>query len=493
MIEKAPSASALCESMRSLGYSLGAAVADLIDNSIAADAKNVWLALTETAPEVGRRLYLLDDGHGMTGTKLEDAMRLGSRSPVEPRAAGDLGRFGLGLKTASFSQCRCVTVATRRKGLPTSTLRWDLDHVRKYDRWELLEGPEPGVETDVAALERMNGSGTIVIWSRLDRLASTSAEAMGMLRRHLSLTFHRMIETDSLRIHTTMDGGLDVCSRVPATDPFLRRNTATRPSPQERIDNGCTIRGYVLPHPDRCTTEELEEGELGTTWRDRQGCYVYRNRRLLVAGGWLGLDRRWRKDVETQLARVEIEFDNTWDERWKLDVMKSRASPPEELRERLRELARKQREGSINVFMHRRRPVRSLGGPRDQGEHLPLWISEPSTAGRSFRVSRTHPVIRALCDSSPVAGAALDLIEDGIPEAAIWHEFGRRIGDEGRQGGWIRDTARMKSDLLSYVMHETAQGKTVEDITKVVRAMEPYDEAPEIVDAVFAELGLMKR
>lgn len=486
-----PSAAAMCESMRSLGYTPGAAVADLIDNSIAASAKNVWISVAETRSSSGRRLAILDDGQGMTAEGLLAAMRPGSRSPREPRDLRDLGRFGLGLKTASFSQCRCLTVATRTAGGTLNVLRWDLDHVKKTDKWELLEGPDPDVKLDLELLERLSGAGTLVLWSSIDRLSPNGAEVITDLRQHLALTFHQLLEEGDLRLYTSMDNRHQNPNPVAPVDPFMRSNKATRPSPEQRIDQGCTLRGYLLPHRDRCTEMEWEAGALGTTWRDRQGCYVYRNRRMLVAGSWLDLDRRWKKDPDTQLARVKIDFDNAWDERWKLDVMKSRASPPRELRGRLRDLAQRTREDSTRVFAYRhRRPERVAASPQAEDiQHISLWKIESGGAGNRFRISEQHPAVRRLLESSPLGRPVIRLIEDALPMSTIWYEFNARIGTAAEMRAEVRDLAQARLGLVSYVEYECANGRSLAEIIAGVRRMEPYDDLQELVDSVAAELG----
>src|SRR5579872_5411751 len=119
----APDASAMIESLRAFGYDLPTAIADLIDNSISAGAKNVWLNFRWNGPD--SFISVADDGCGMSRTTLINAMRAGSRSPLDPRTPADLGRFGLGLKTASFSQCRRLTVASKEKKNSTCIRRWD--------------------------------------------------------------------------------------------------------------------------------------------------------------------------------------------------------------------------------------------------------------------------------------------------------------------------------------------------------------------------------
>lgn len=188
-----PSASSLSESLRGLGYSLGDAVADIIDNSIAAEASIVWISYS---PSVGRDAWLSirDNGFGMNEAELLQAMKLGSISPALKRSVKDLGRFGLGLKTASFSQCRRLTVCSRKNG-EMHAYAWDLDELAKSDGWNLLRVNDP--EKDFRFAELMDqDSGTVVLWEKIDRsfgsLESSEAEmrknrldALSRLEKHL--------------------------------------------------------------------------------------------------------------------------------------------------------------------------------------------------------------------------------------------------------------------------------------------------------------------
>lgn len=168
-IELPPYAPTLIESTRAIGYSLEAAVADIIDNSIAASAKNVDIFFF---PVDGAYIAILDNGNGMGTEELNAAMQYGSKNPIDARDAKDLGRFGLGLKTASLSQCRCLTVVAKQ-GDRIEGRQWDIDHVAETGSWSLivLEAGEldsiPNID-DLRAYE----SGTLVVWQKLDRIKS---------------------------------------------------------------------------------------------------------------------------------------------------------------------------------------------------------------------------------------------------------------------------------------------------------------------------------
>lgn len=169
----------MVEALRGLGYNVQTALADIIDNSIAAGATEVRLKF-DWANEASL-ISCLDNGRGMTESELDRAMRLGERNPLEERTSADLGRFGMGLKTASFSQCRRLTVATTTaEGV--HCLRWDLDFLAGSadDGWHLLEGPHPGSEAHMSMLSKYS-SGTFVLWELLDRIVTKGSTVKDFL------------------------------------------------------------------------------------------------------------------------------------------------------------------------------------------------------------------------------------------------------------------------------------------------------------------------
>ncbi|MDO8587917.1 MAG: ATP-binding protein, partial [Armatimonadota bacterium] len=231
----APRASMLIESMRDIGYSLETAMADVVDNSITARAATIQLFADIGDSEV--RIGIVDDGEGMTQQELLQAMRPGSRSPLEDRTPSDLGRFGLGLKIASFSQCRRLTVVTRHGGA-TSAAIWDLEYVAEKDDW-LVQIPDD--VTTIPWVDHLGERGTLVVWERLDRLieqASSESARTHCIRRideareHLELVFHRFIsgEPGLKKIRILLND-----RPLEPFDPFHSDHPATISGPIEQI------------------------------------------------------------------------------------------------------------------------------------------------------------------------------------------------------------------------------------------------------------------
>jgi len=416
-----PRASALVEALRGLGYSAATALADVIDNSIAAGASTVDVSFVWMKQD--SYVLIVDNGSGMNAAALDSAMRLGEKSPLDVRAADDLGRFGLGLKTASFSQARRLTVASRQEGV-TSILRWDLDRLLSdpHGRWLMLEGPDPQSSGRLPALDA--AAGTAVLWENLDRIISVGhseqvlLDVIDRVERHLAMVFHRYLE--QRRLLLTING-----RKVIPWDPFLSSRTDTWRSGHDSFRvNGYRIgvEGFVLPHRDRLDPKTWENAGGPDGWTAQQGFYIYRNERLLVAGSWLGLGRgrSWTKDEPYRLARIKVDLPNSADADWKIDIRKSTARPPVEARHRLTALAEDVRERARRVFAFR-------GKPRAAGQRTPLvqaWKTHHLKDGIHYRVDRDHPAISAVLNEAgnlaPAITAMLQVIEQTVPVQQIW-------------------------------------------------------------------------
>ncbi|MCW1777262.1 ATP-binding protein [Pantoea ananatis] len=220
-----PRAMAMLESLRGLGYSAGAALADIIDNSISAGATEVRLDFAWEGAQ--SRITILDDGRGMSDAELESAMRLGDKNPLDARSAQDLGRFGMGLKTASFSQCRRLTVATV-KGGAMSCLRWDLDELAADPDggWLLFEGPAKGSKPFISSLKGRR-AGTLVLWETLDRIVTTGYtsedfhDLIDAIESHLAMVFHRLLQGSRPKLRLLING-----RAVAPWDPFMSGHPA---------------------------------------------------------------------------------------------------------------------------------------------------------------------------------------------------------------------------------------------------------------------------
>lgn len=484
-----PKAAAMIESLRGLGYSTATALADVIDNSLAAHADRVMLEFFWDGQ--ASRIAVLDNGTGMNDNELEKAMRLGERSPLDERSPGDLGRFGMGLKTASFSQCRQLTVASRQQDT-RACLRWDLDALAENngDGWYLLEGPAKESEAFLAPLESQT-SGTLVLWERLDRIVTPGFSAQDYLdlidrvERHLSMVFHRFLSGPDPSLRLTING-----RDVDPWDPFLVRHPATWSSPIERINaegGPVAVQCHVLPHRDRLKPSEHELAAGPDGWTAQQGFYIYRNRRLLVSGSWLGLGRgrSWTKEEAHRLARIRLDIPNTSDTAWNIDIRKSTARPPVAIRERLTRLAEDTRERARRVFTHRgRQVITSLGGaPLAQA-----WQTEHFSGGVRYRINPEHPAVGAVLDAAgplePLIKSMLRVLEETIPVQRIWLDTTE--ARETPRTGFDSEPPIAVQSVLEVVYANMIQRKGLSSAFARQRllATEPFNQYPDLVMAL---------
>ncbi len=423
-----PAPSCILESLRGLGYTLSTALADLIDNSIAAAATLVDVEIHSEGGE--RWISLTDDGHGMDDAGLEAAMRLGARDPRAERAANDLGRFGLGLKTASFSQGRRLTVASKRFGGAVSCLRWDLDLLQDGDgeAWTVFEGAAAGSESRIEQLASMS-SGTVVLIEKLDRLVGDQHQTEDLLRQvdeveaHLAMVFHRLLVPGRAGLRITLNG-----RTVKGWDPFLLGHPGKAlESPEYSLIGGSPVRAqlHVLPHRDLLTEREFADAAGPSGWIQQQGIYVYRNKRLLVAGGWLGLGdggRTWTRDEPHRLARIRLDILNSEDVDWKIDVRKSTATPPSRLRRQLIRLVGEARTEARRAFAGRGVPLRNE--TRDEQRLPDTWSTVRTASGTSYKVAREHALVASILDRAgplkPDLLALFRVLEETLPVQRIW-------------------------------------------------------------------------
>lgn len=399
-----PYAPTLMESTRAIGYSIEAAIADIIDNSVAAGASKINI---DFFPIGEAYISILDDGCGMSESRLTVAMQYGSKDPLDHRDENDLGRYGLGMKTASLSQCRVLTVISKKDGMLCGA-QWNLSHVKKAKSWSLilLDADElrkfPGYEK----LDSSN-SGTLVIWQDLDKFAigeNDIAEAftrkMSLIREHLSLVFHRYLsgEPGLKKLDIRMNG-----LSITPQDPFLIKKSTQLMDEETIVVRGdkVKVRPYILPHVSKLTQKELKELGGKDGLRKQQGFYVYRNKRLLVWGTWF---RLMRQGDLSKLARVQVDIPNSLDDLWTLDIKKSTATPPEDVKQNLAVVIGKISEGSKRTWTYR-------GKKETQDDVIHMWNRMVSRDGAIFyEVNPDYPMIDSLVQEYPGIQSKLDIL-----------------------------------------------------------------------------------
>lgn len=343
-----PNASRLIYGLRDTGYNVRTAAADIIDNSIAAGANliNIRIDLLHDGRKV---VYFGDDGHGMDQTEVWNAMRYGADRRPDAKS---LGKFGLGLKTASSSVCKRYTVLSRRsEDAKLAKLTWDLEHVEKRNVWEMLA--EPVTSDQEEMFEELCGpSGTLVIWENCDRLLSKEytpgakekaavnrlAEA---LTKHIALVFHRFLDEDDERernVEIRVNGEV-----VKPWNPFYPTKSEQVLSPNKQkltvemfdgTEETARMKAWILPHRSEMTKEE--EAEFARISNRAQGFYVYREGRLIQDGGWMEVFGS--PEPHYSLLRIEFDFGHELDEAFRIDVKKSRILFHPDLEDGLRKI-----------------------------------------------------------------------------------------------------------------------------------------------------------
>ena len=477
-----PYAPTLIESTRAIGYSLEAAVADIIDNSIAANAVNVDIYFF---PVDGAYIAILDNGSGMNEKEINIAMQYGSKNPTEERDKKDLGRFGLGLKTASLSQCRCLTVISKQ-GERLEGRQWDIDHVIEVGDWSLiiLDEEEINEFPQVEELKKYE-SGTLVIWQKLDRLKAgeinfelSLGRKIDRVRDHLSLVYHRYLmgESGITKLKLFING-----EKVKAIDPFLINKSVQAMDDETLIIQGhkILVRPYILPHISKLTSDEIKMLGGKDGLRKQQGFYVYRNKRLLVWGTWF---RMMRQGDLSKLARIRVDIPNTLDDLWTLDIKKSSALPPAEVRKNL--------EIIINQIAERSKRTWTFRGKKEVNDtETHIWNRmKNKQGGYYYEINREHPFIQQLIKVDPSLKmsiyALLQQIELGLPLNQLYVDLNNdeQITNDNEQS--IVDVKKSLEAMIT--MCAEKQEKC--DLLDAVVHIEPYSLYSDVVEELKKEI-----
>ena len=477
--EAIPEAASMIETFRAIGYSLETAIADIIDNSISAQAKKIYINRIWRG---GKSIITIkDDGDGMSSEVIIQAMRPGTLNPLSDRSELDLGRFGLGLKTASFSQCRKLSVLSKRKGFEPAFWSWDLDYVAQSDKWELLQWMPEEFTGELDIFQ----SGTLVVWTDLDRILSPQTSvtdenakrkfsiSLDKVKNHIAMTFHRFIEEKTLKIFWGEH-------EIEAWNPFCLNETKRQIRETEFIKGGVLMKGYVLPHKNNFSTEQaFKKAEGINGYPAMQGFYVYRGKRLLLAGDWLGL---FRKEEHYKLVRIQIDLPNNLDADWQIDIKKSKAYPPAVCREQLESYAKTVRSIGAEVYRHRGKIVKQRAGQNFQ----PLWLEKKKDNKWSFVINREHLMIKELIDwarekPEQAIETLLKFIEEAIPTKTIY--INEAQGGETQKTPFSdMDTNIIKQMLKQMFDNQIIQGKTPKQAKALLKIIEPFNNYEDLID-----------
>ncbi len=420
----APSPTALFGSLRALNYSVESSIADIVDNSVSANAARI--AVDFTWNNGNPTLEISDDGDGMSESKLVSALRLAGDGPDMERNETDLGRFGLGLKTASIAHCRRFTVSTIQKNNLTNA-GWDLDLLEKSDSWEMTTDSK---QTQQRHRQKIGGkSGTVVMWQNFDRLLGSVDtdekedvfnQAAERTFEHLGMVFSRFL----LRKHSPIVITVNEVA-VRAWDPALSHLEENWPqlkelrlvlNPEWAGTTEIKISSFVLPREEEFPDKDTHKHAGLGRWNSLQGFFVYRADRLIYDGGYLGLGIELEEHAK--LGRIVIDIPNSRDHEWALNVTKEALRPPRSLEPTLRRVAKLNRK-EANRRYRKRATTRTRR--RKENELSLVWSAPNQARGiGKYVVNRSHPMIaelQAMLNSEHLRRfkALITLIERSLP------------------------------------------------------------------------------
>lgn len=414
-----PSASPVIQALRSLGYNAGTAIADLVDNSIDAKASKITLEFKYLGND--GTIIIADNGSGMDENMLQIAMSIGSKDPRANRQPSELGRFGMGLKTASFSLGKRLSVLTKHNGVYAQRC-WDLDHVSRCNEWQLFTKIPDEVREFMSDIE--GDSGTIVCIDKLDRFMgagtvntiheSSFFTKVRRIHHHIEFVFHSILEFGNVQI--SLNGNV-----IDPWDPFMIKHPSTLEGETQVLNingNRIKVKYYVLPHASFLNEQEYKRAGGNRGWRDHQGFYIYRENRLLHYGDWLGM---FQKDTSSQLSRIRIDLPNTADDDWQVDIKKSAVIPPDNAKSRLESISKFVRKISRDIFYFR---TQGSNSSKTFKGSLNTWELSGSDEGQQFILNRNHPILSEIQkriddETSKLLNLYLKFVQLGSPSNII--------------------------------------------------------------------------
>lgn len=476
-----PQAEFLMGAMRSMGYSFEAAIADIIDNSISACAKNVQIKFPPNP--VNCYVSILDDGIGMNHDILFDAMKYGSNSCEEERDENDLGRFGLGMKAASLSQCKILTVVSKQNG-EISAYQWNYDIILKRKEWLVAElnKSEISILPEIEELEK-NTSGTLVIWQCFDILEKSTGNIYSALNDfkvkivdYLSLIFHRYLNGKTENKINIKVNNL----KIKGLDPFLENHNKTNIRQKFNlsikdtmgIERHIEVQPYVLPYQKDLSKDDLELLGGISNLRTKQGFYIYRNKRLIIWGTWFGIPR----NELTKNARIRVDIPNTLDDIWSIDIKKQNASIPKSIRNYLTKAVTETMDFSVKIQNHRGR-ITKFDNDLDY-----IWDRVQCRENKYMyninRKSRIFELLKETVDDEAMSHfeMVLEEIERSIPYQQIYIDISQDIVDEEENDERLKDIENKGLILVKDVLelgHLTPK-QTIDQLFK----SEPFCKHP---------------
>lgn len=466
-----PPSANLIETLGFSGYSLPAAIADIIDNSIAANAKRIDIFFDFKMKE--STIRIVDDGVGMDRRGLIDCMTIAKRSINDKRSSSDLGRFGLGLKAATASNAKILTVTSKKNNTNIITVRLDIDKIVQTEKWtvDFIEG-----DYDIES------SGTIVQWSNLKFLNVDE----GLLKdhffylaekveKHIEKVFYDYIKDDDIKIY------INNCLII-GKDIFFRKHPKTRslglieePYKGKIIE----IEPFILPvYEDLSSEDQIEI--LGKGLEDQQGFHIFKNKRLIVNGGWLDLEGL-KIDNKSNYARIRVSIPNELDLDFNVNFAKNSASVPSMLAKRFIQIAKQARKESSDNYNYKLNPTPKKKKKSELDTNV--WILEKNKNNYSLMINNQHPIIEELTKfmQKKDKEKLFMLISSTIPI----QEIQKNISYE--QTKYDKDT--FEKTLLDEYLKMEKIGMEKMEILKRLAHMQPFSDYLSLMNEILIDKG----
>lgn len=417
-ISNPPDPAALMRGARSIGnYDLAAAFADLIDNSITAKASGIDILCRYMGGEP--IVTIKDTGVGMSKEELINAMRPASSDPEIERDIADLGRFGWGMKSASFSQAKALTVISKHSSGYFGA-KWDLDNVAEWSM-EVFDASEAKDLLEASEVAISSKTGTVIIWEKCDRLSdggevnnTTFNSIISETREKLGIIYHRFLSPKSQnRILLKLNG-----IEIEGNDPFLSSHPATQALSIEKIliqpHGEMSVQPFILPHFSKLKHDQIANIEGKEGINRNQGFYVYRNNRLIIHGTWFGI---LKNGDLSDLVRVKVDIPNTMDKFWKISIDKNNARLPVSLKARLKGILQPVTSKSVKVYRNR-------GGVVNKINNDPVWMSLKKSGIKIYEINTNMSVIQAFettlsKETKAQFKSVMSLIQQALPIEAM--------------------------------------------------------------------------
>lgn len=442
------------------GYSLETAIADIMDNSITAKAKNIKLFFDSNNNDP--KLLIVDDGRGMSLEKLKEASIPANRSQKEKRDEDDLGRYSMGLKSASISFCGKLSMYSKTKNQKANFVTIDFDEITSTKKWVAR------VMKSEAYSSFINESGTVIIWENLKFLPAKNDlelfkcemyDKMSSIEKHISHVFSDFIMNNKINFYINNN-------LIDAWDPFGTKfnNTKITNDFKKKYKNDIIkFKTYIIPLVDSLSDKDRAT-ITGYGLQNQQGFYIYRNGRLISEGGWLNMSG-FQYDNKSNYCRIRVDIPSSLDKEFQTNFMKSSITVPFDLLRDFKNVAKSARQDSLNNYNYTKNP--KIRSKKLKGQEIPIWYVKTGAKGINLQLNLKHPVIEKL--SSEIGARnfnrIISVLTKTIPVARIQNAVGLQSE---------LDQEYIEQLMKDAYEHLEKEGKTKKEIEEILSKTEPF-------------------